>query len=114
MSSGILMLCVNYFFETDSWTQSSWQRYGLLGHTKFIKGLVYIIWTNTLFLISPQISEISKFINGEQVSITALSTISDQEKIKKVTDVFHFEIYCTHSRGDCYQEIIWSNLSVYL
>ena len=79
-----------------------------------IKGLVYIIWTNTLFLISPQISEISKFINGEQVSITALSTISDQEKIKKVTDVFHFEIYCTHSRGDCYQEIIWSNLSVYL
>ena len=39
MSSGILMLCVNYFFETDSWTQSSWQRYGLLGHTKFIKAL---------------------------------------------------------------------------
>lgn len=68
----------------------SFKKFGILDSTTSV--LVVIVTQENA---NKKISEISKFINGEQVSITALSTISDQEKIKKIYGISDEELQCS-------------------
>ncbi|KAJ7379350.1 hypothetical protein OS493_016584 [Desmophyllum pertusum] len=58
----------------------SFKKFGILDNTSNVL-VVMITQGNAV----EKISEVSKLINGKLVSLTALNTISDQEKIKRFT-----------------------------
>ncbi|PFX18517.1 EKC/KEOPS complex subunit TPRKB [Stylophora pistillata] len=68
----------------------SFKKFGILDNTSSV--LVVIMTQENA---EEKISEVGRFINGEQVSLTALSTISDQEKIKKIYGISEEELQCS-------------------
>ncbi|KAL9959701.1 hypothetical protein ACROYT_G033047 [Oculina patagonica] len=67
----------------------SFKKFGILDNTSNV--LVVMITQEDAV---KKISEVSKLINGKLVTLTTLSTICDQEKIKKIYGITEEELQC--------------------